>query len=155
MLALRQVLVATDFSECSDRAVAQARELASRFGATLHVLHVVTEPMREMWSSYAPGAEFLEIVHRLEAEACRRIERQMAASGVQPGRPVISTAWGDAAEQILKYAASRRIELIVCGTHGRHGWDHVMMGSVAERLVRLAPCPVLTVHAAERGESAA
>jgi nucleotide-binding universal stress UspA family protein len=86
-------------------------------------------------------------VQRLEGEACKEIGQLSALADVQPGRLVVATVWGDASEQILKYAATHRIDLIVCGTHGRHGWDRVIMGSVAERLVRLAPCPVLTVHA--------
>jgi len=86
-------------------------------------------------------------VQQLEGEACKEIGRLSALADVQPGRLVVATVWGDASEQILKYAATHRIDLIVCGTHGRHGWDRVIMGSVAERLVRLAPCPVLTVHA--------
>jgi nucleotide-binding universal stress UspA family protein len=119
------------------------------------VLHVVTEPLHEVWECYAPGSDFLDTVRRLEGEACRQIEKLNAVSQAQPSRVVIATAWGDAAEQILRYAASHQIDLIVSGTHGRHGWDHVIMGSVAERLVRLAPCPVLTVHAAPAREVAA
>lgn len=147
MIALKHVLVPVDFSECSEAAVTQARAFADRFGATLHVLHVVTEPLHEVWATYAPGADFLDTVQRLEGEACKEIERLSALADLPPGRLVIATVWGDASEQILKYAATHGIDLIVSGTHGRRGWDHVIMGSVAERLVRLAPCPVLTVHA--------
>jgi nucleotide-binding universal stress UspA family protein len=147
MIALKRVLVAVDFSECSEAAVIEARSFADRFDATLHVLHVVTEPLREVWATYAPGSDFLGTVQRLEGEACKEIKRLSPLEGLPPGRLVVATAWGDASEQILRYAANHHIDLIVCGTHGRHGWDHVIMGSVAERLIRLAPCPVLTVHA--------
>jgi nucleotide-binding universal stress UspA family protein len=147
MIALKHVLVPVDFSNCSIAAVTQARAFADRFDATLHVMHVVTQPLHEVWASYAPGADFLDTVQQLEGEACKEIGRLSALADIQPRRLVVATVWGDASEQILKYAASHRIDLIVCGTHGRHGWDRVIMGSVAERLVRLAPCPVLTVHA--------
>jgi nucleotide-binding universal stress UspA family protein len=147
MIGLKHVLVAVDFSECSEAAVIEARAFADRFDATLHVLHVVTEPLRQIWATYAPGADFLDTVQRLEGEACKEIERLSPLADLPPGRLVVATAWGDASEQILKYAATHRVDLVVCGTHGRHGWDRVIMGSVAERLVRLAPCPVLTVHA--------
>jgi nucleotide-binding universal stress UspA family protein len=60
---------------------------------------------------------------------------------------VVATAWGDPSDEVLKYADCHDIDLVVCGTHGRRGWNHFMMGSVAERIVRLARCPVLTVHA--------
>jgi nucleotide-binding universal stress UspA family protein len=147
MMALKHVLVPVDFSDCSIAAVTHARAFADRFDATLHVLHVVTGPLHQVWATYAPGADFLDTVQRLEGEARKEIERLSPLADLPPGRLVVATAWGDASEQILKYATAHRSDLIVCGTHGRYGWDRVIMGSVAERLVRLAPCPVLTVHA--------
>jgi nucleotide-binding universal stress UspA family protein len=116
---------------------------------------VVTGPLRDVWATYAPGADFLDTVQDLEGEACKEIGRLSALADLPSGRLVVATAWGNASEQILRYAAAHHIDLIVCGTHGRHGWDHVMMGSVAERLVRLAPCPVMTVHALRREAAAA
>lgn len=155
MIALKNILVAVDFNAASNAAADHARSLADLFDATLHVLHVVTEPLHEVWECYAPGSGFLDAVQRLEGEACRQLDRLAAVAEAQPGKVIVATAWGDAAEQILKYAAAHRVDLIVSGTHGRHGWEHVIMGSVAERLVRLAPCPVLTVHAAPATEVAA
>ena len=147
MIALKRILVATDFSECSDAAVEQGRALAATFDASLHLLHIVTAPLHEVWACYAPGGEFLTVVRNLDVEARTRLE-QVAASGKFPrDRVVVATAWGDPSDEILRYAREHQIDLIVCGTHGRRGWDHVVMGSVAERVVRLAPCPVLTAHA--------
>jgi nucleotide-binding universal stress UspA family protein len=146
MIALKKVLVATDFSEASQAAVEYACSVAGAFDASLHVLHVVTAPLHETWASYAPGADFMESVARLCSTARSRTEMMMRASS--PQCPVvIATTWGDASEQILKYVESHTIDLVVCGTHGRRGFDHLVMGSVAERVVRLAACPVLTVHA--------
>ena len=147
MIALKDIVVAVDFSECSDAAIERARLLAEQFGARVHLLHVVDEPFHDMWANYAPGSDFMAVVADLEADATRRLDR-IAQNRLRSTLHVVATAWGDPCAKILEYAGRLNADLIVCGTHGRTGWDHVMMGSVAERLVRLAPCPVLTVHAA-------
>jgi nucleotide-binding universal stress UspA family protein len=146
MIGLKRVLVPTDFSETSDAALKYGVELAGAFGAVLHVLHVVNKPMHEAWAGYAPGTSFLLVVEHMETEARRRIEERVSKEDVATGRTVPATVWGDASDQILEYAIAHHIDLIVCGTHGRNGWDHFMMGSVAEKIVRKAPCPVLTVR---------
>jgi universal stress protein A len=147
MIVLKHILVATDFSECSDAAVEQGGTLAAAFDAYLHLLHIVTAPLQEVWACYAPGAEFLTVVRDLDVEARKRLEQLVAFGALPRDRVVVETAWGDPSDEILKYAREHQVDLIVCGTHGRRGWSHLVMGSVAERLVRLAPCPVLTVHA--------
>jgi nucleotide-binding universal stress UspA family protein len=146
MISLKRVLVGTDFSHTSEAALTYGVELAESFGASLHVLHVVTEPLHEAYACYAPGAGFLDVVDRFKAEAQKRLELLVAPAAIAAGAVVLETAWGDATESILKYAREHDIDLIVCGTHGRSGWDHFTMGSVAEAVVRRAPCPVLTVH---------
>ena len=146
MIALKRVLVPTDFSETSEAALQYGVSLAGTFGATLHVLNVVNGPLHEAWSGYAPGTSFLSVVDRMEADARTRITELVPKEDVATGRTVPATVWGDAKDQILKYANDHHIDLIVCGTHGRRGWDHLVMGSVAEGLVRQASCPVLTVH---------
>jgi nucleotide-binding universal stress UspA family protein len=143
-----RILVATDFSEASGVALEEGRQLAATFSAKLYLLHVVAEPLREAWIGFTPGPQFVEWCERLEADARVRLERGVPQQDVADGRIVVATAWGDPADEILRYAASHDIDLIVCGTHGRRGWNHALMGSVAERVVRFAPCPVLTVHAA-------
>ncbi len=147
MIALRTVLVAMDFSEAARAALERARALATTFGASLHVFHVVTEPLGEPWSGYVPAAQFIETVERLQAEAQDRLTDYLSLEEWRNLRVVVATAWGDPSEQILEYAEAHGVDLIVCGTHGRCGWNRVLLGSVAERVVRLAPCPVLTVHA--------
>jgi nucleotide-binding universal stress UspA family protein len=147
MITLKNILVATDFSECSDAAVEQGRALAAAFDASLHLLHVATAPLYEPSAGYAPGEEFVHIVRRLEAQGLQRLDRVATTTRLPKNRLVLATAWGNAADEILKYAREHHVDLIVCGTHGRRGWDHLLMGSVAERVLRLAPCPVLTAHA--------
>ena len=147
MITLKNILVATDFSECSERAVEEARALAKGFDARLHMLHVVTEPFHEVWAGYAPAVDFVGILKKYHADARRRLESVCPHKEVTSGRVVIATAAGDPVDEILRYAQAHDVNLIVCGTHGRHGLEHVLIGSVAERVVRLAPCPVLTVSA--------
>ena len=143
MIALEQILVPVDFSDCSYAAIERAGAIGRRLWRALHLLHVVTDPIHATWAGYAPGTDFLNVVDELGRSARRQLEELVSrhgSSNVQDA--VIATAWGDASYEILKYAATEHVDLIVCGTHGRSGLDRAMMGSVAERLVRLAPCPV-------------
>jgi nucleotide-binding universal stress UspA family protein len=149
MIGLKQILVPTDFSETSAAALTYGIALADTFGATLHVLHVPDEPLHESWA-YIPGECFQDAMASLEARTLRRIEESLPKKAVAAGQTVAAVASGDASEQVIKYAVARQIDLIVCGTHGRRGWNHLMMGSVAEKIVRTAPCPVLTVQHPER-----
>jgi len=146
MINLKHVLVATDFSEPSDAACAYARELAIRFGATLHVIHVV--------QTVPPGAFGMEgyivigpqLQKEMEDDARQRLDELVMDS--DHSGPAIATAVivaSSPASAIIGYAAAHRIDLVVLGTHGRGALAHVIMGSVAETVVRLAPCPVLTV----------
>jgi universal stress protein A len=146
MIALKNILVATDFSECSVAAVRQGSALAAAFDASLHLLHVATAPLHEPWAGYTPGAEFVHLIRRVEAEGRQQLEKAAGSTDLRAEQVVLATAWGDPADEILKYATEHAVDLAVCGTHGRRGWDHLIMGSVAERVLRLAPCPVLTVH---------
>ena len=146
MITLRNVLVATDFGGASRAALEEGRALALAFGASLHVLHVVSEPLEEVWAGYASAAAFIDTLEHRQAQAQRRLEAIVPNDELAAGRIVVAVAVGDPSEQILAYARDHAIDLIVCGTHGRRGWDHLLMGSVAERIVRLASCPVLSVH---------
>ena len=150
MIILKHILVATDFSEASDAACAYGRELASRFGATLHVLHVV--------QTFPPGAFGTEgfsvigpeLQQQMEDDARRRLKDLVLDSDSGPAiTPAVVTAAAPAAA-IIEYANEYRVDLIVMGTHGRGAFAHLLMGSVAERVVRLAACPVLTVKHPER-----
>lgn len=142
MIDLKQVLVAVDFDEMSNVALNYARSLARTFGARLHVLHVMENPfMRPMAND----------PHAIEAGITRRLLDTLTDEDrtVLHAVPVLRTS--DApAEEIVKYAQAEQIDLIVLGTHGRPGVAHFLMGSVAEKVVRTAPCPVLTLRHPER-----
>lgn len=151
MLTVKNILVATDFSECSEAALAYGRALARQFTARLHVMHIVETSMA---GSFEVGGYVTAIPAiqaeleesegaRLEAVVSDEDRRDLAAKTelvmLQPP-----------AQAIVEYAAHERIDLIVVGTHGRRGLAHMVMGSVAETVVRKAPCPVLTVRHPER-----
>jgi len=150
MIGLKQVLVPTDFSDTSAVALTYGVALAGTFGAMVHVLHVADEPLHEPWAGYIPAECFQEAIGHLEAHALHRIEEMVPKEQIAAGRTLRAVVWGDAREQVIAYAVAHDIDLIVCGTHGRRGWNHLLMGSVAEHIVRTAPCPVLTVQHPER-----
>jgi nucleotide-binding universal stress UspA family protein len=146
MIVLKHVLVATDFSEAADAALAYGRELARTFGATLHVLHVADDVYVRLGGD-AYTAVLPELQRDVEATARKRLNQLLIDNDPQPLpiKPVVITA-SATPKAIVDYARSERIDLVVVGTHGRGGVAHLLMGSVAERVVRTAPCPVLTVR---------
>ena len=149
MVTLKNVLVATDFSEPSEAALLYGRELAARFGATIHVLNVapVMDTMAAAnYVAIAPGLQ-----QEIEDDARRALHRLLIDTDRSgpPSIPVVLTASSPAAA-IVDYARHHEIDMIVLATHGRGPLTHLVLGSVAERVVRLAPCPVLTVRRPER-----
>ena len=127
-MRIREILFPTDFSAASAAAGRTAADFARHFGAGLHVLHVVPSG----FDVKVPRAALEDAVAALGAGLT---VTQLVESGV-------------AAPAIVAYARAHRIDLIVMGTHGRTGFSHVLLGSVAEAVVRRAPCRVLTVPAA-------
>jgi nucleotide-binding universal stress UspA family protein len=150
MIALRTVLVATDFSETSEVALRYAKALANAFGASLHVLHVVQEPFAQPWAVEAYGFSLATLQDEWVREAKARIETTLTPDERASYRAELVTRLGHPVVEILKYANEQAVDLVVIGTHGRGPLGHMVMGSVAERIVRKATCPVLTVHHPER-----
>ncbi|HET6955543.1 MAG TPA: universal stress protein [Vicinamibacterales bacterium] len=150
MIALKNILVATDFSEPSDAALAYGRALARTFGATLHVVHVVDNVSTLVYGAEVYAVPMPELREEIENAARKQLADLLVDNDRPPlpVRPVLLTANAPAAA-IVDYAKGERIDLIVVGTHGRGGMAHLLMGSVAERVVRTAPCPVLTVRRPE------
>jgi nucleotide-binding universal stress UspA family protein len=151
MIRIKNILVATDFSECSDSALTYGRALAHRFGARLHVLHTV-----EIMPPDVVGmGGFVSAVPQLQADlekgAREQLDRVLTAEDRRELAGVTVLTTGETpAQAIDEYAAKSNIDLIVIGTHGRKGLSHLVMGSVAEKIVRTAPCPVLTVRHPQR-----
>lgn len=146
MTAIRRILFPTDFSEQSKAAERLACELAGQFQAELHVLSV----LEDAYFLAPEPSSMLMLPPNLFAEAKKQIEESVAKVPSEEwsrGKQVVrATRIGSAYSEIVKYANEHKIDLIVIGTHGRTGLMHVLLGSVAERVVRHAPCAVLTVR---------
>ena len=144
MVRFETFLVPHDFSDDAEAALEAAVELARRLGARLHLLHVYQQPV-DVLSPYGVAIQ-PNVGPELRAAAQGRLQ-QLAAriSGV---RVELHVAEGPPALAIAEQAQSLGADLVVMGTHGRTGLRHLLLGSVAERTMRTAPCPVLTVKAA-------
>src|SRR5437762_4071522 len=147
MIALKNILVATDFEDAAETALTYGRTIAQTFGATLHLLHV-TDDVRVA----ATAAEFyvpFDPTLQAEVDEAARIRLESLVIDSEGRGPRTKTAIRTShvpAAVVVEYARESNIDLIVMGTHGRKALAHLLMGSVAERVVRTAPCPVLTVH---------
>ena len=145
---VNRILVPTDFSETADAALAYAKDLATKLGASLHLVHVFTDPYAVAACApevYAPVPA--EVRERALEEVRERLFERLDANEEQRFRGSCGVVRGLIAPHIVEYAASQDIDLIVMGTHGRRGVAHLLLGSVAEHVVRTAGCPVLTVRA--------
>jgi nucleotide-binding universal stress UspA family protein len=147
MIALKKILVPTDFGEAADAALNYAQALARNFGATIDVLHVVEDVSSRMFASEVYVAVPQSLQKDLEEAARKQLEHRLIDNDPKPlvMRPVLVTS-NLPAPTIVNYAKETGIDLIVMGTHGRGAMAHLLMGSVAERVVRLAGCPVLVVR---------
>ena len=150
MIALTHVLVPTDFSDTSEVALRYGKALAGAFGAALHVLHVVQEPFAQPWAVEAYGFSLSTLQEDWVRDAAARLEHTLTPDERTAYRAETLTVLGHPVVEILNYAEAHPIGLIVIGTHGRGPLGHMVMGSTAERVVRKAPCPVLTVRHPER-----
>jgi nucleotide-binding universal stress UspA family protein len=145
--SLNRILVPVDFSAHSEKAIRYATTLANKFGAHLSLLHVIEDPfITGAWQAEAFIPNIPELLNDLIKAAEKRMAEQkqkLAADGSVVETVVIT---GRPASAIVEQASAGTFDLIVMGTHGRTGLSHALLGSVAERVVQKAPCPVLTVH---------
>jgi nucleotide-binding universal stress UspA family protein len=146
MITLKTILAPTDFSESSKFALNHAKALAERFEASLHLLHVLPDPHAQAWSIEAAGVPVDELQTRWGQEAKQRLDEALTAEEHRSLRTVTETRVGHPFLEIIRYAKAHDVDLIVIGTHGRGAIEHMLLGSVAEKVVRKAPCPVLTVR---------
>ena len=148
MLPVRTILCPTDFSEPAEAAIAIAAELAGHFASELVLLHVVAPPTPVAAEpAFAPGAGFDQVAH--QGLLVRNAEERLRALGdrLAPGaRLRARVSVGRPGPTILAVADRETASLIVIATHGRTGVRRLLFGSVAEKVVRHAPCPVLTVR---------
>ena len=144
-----RILVPTDFSPASDAALVYAHILAAQFGASLQLLHVVDDPGASsdfVADGAAPAAGGVR--EELLTHARERLAHVLGVADRGHFHTSADAVLGMAAPAIVDYARATAASLIVMGTHGRTGLAHLIMGSVAEHVVRTAPCPVLTVRQA-------
>lgn len=146
MVPMRNILVPTDFSEPAAAAVQYAATLAREFGGTVHLMHVVPEPYAYPWGTELSTLPLADILAQTAESAKERLDKLAAELGLPAGRAMTHTAVGTPVDQVLSYIADHHIDLVVLGTHGRGMVGHLLLGSVAERVVRRSPVPVLTVH---------
>ncbi|HVJ68905.1 MAG TPA: universal stress protein [Caulifigura sp.] len=143
--AFRRVLVPTDFSDCSELAVTEGASWSARFNAELHLLHVVEDNSPSVAETSRSHPVFQTYYQELLRGGEKRLsEATVAGLPAEAIRRKVEV--GDPIDKINRYAAEQGIELIVMGTHGRQGPSRWLIGSVAERVVRSAPCPVLVVR---------
>ncbi len=143
---IKKLLFPTDFSEFSKAAEKSACDLADEFGAELHVLHVLHDlrlTMPQTAAALLIPPQVLEDVINVAEEEIQKTPPTAWASGKQVVRVV---RIGSTYDTIVQYAKDNAIDLIVMGTHGRTGLPHILLGSVAERVVQHAPCSVLSVR---------
>jgi nucleotide-binding universal stress UspA family protein len=151
MILLKTILVAIDFGPASTAALTYGRELASSFGAQLLVTNVAGNVLTRPYAG-GDGISFVDpaLQRTLEADARSRLELMISNEDrAQRRARAIVLASNSPAAAIVEYAEEEDVDLIVIGTHGRGGVAHLLLGSVAERVVRTAPCPVLTVRQTE------
>lgn len=143
MSMIKKILVPTDFSPCSAPAEDAAEELARKLGAALSVLHVIddTPYLLNDVGGYIPAQELAYAEETAHATLSKRVE-QLKQAGCTASS---SVAHGSPAQGIVQAAQQLGAELIVMGTHGRRGFRHLLLGSVAERVARSATVPVLMV----------
>jgi nucleotide-binding universal stress UspA family protein len=151
MIAIKNVLVATDFQEAAGSALEYGRNLARTFGATLHVVSVVDN----LWALMATDFPHAQNVGRLQADLDSEARARLDALVTDDDRRTLQARGVALTDQspasaIVDYAAENAIDVIVMGTHGRGRVGRWLLGSVADRVVRTAPCPVLVVRHPER-----
>lgn len=156
MASIKKILCATDLSNDCRSALAMACEWAKRFGAELHLLHVVAGLSNPYPYLGPPFNEAMSWETMIRQKAHTALDAWPLPEGFATLNVVRELRSGSPVTHIGEYAKEKGIDLIVMGTHGRSGFSHLLLGSVAENVVRRAPCSVLTVRPSERkaaGES--
>jgi nucleotide-binding universal stress UspA family protein len=143
---LKTIVVGTDFSVCAARALSFAVSLASSQGAKVHVVHVLVEPVQAF--DVAGALPYLDVSTQKDWETATQ-KRLAAAVASAEKRGVDASSeflWGRPSDAIIDSAKRAKASLVVLGTHGRNAFEKLLIGSTAERVVRLCPVPVLTVR---------
>ena len=147
MLPITKILCPTDFSEPSYRALEAANELARRFNAEIILIHILSPVFVYPSVAITPGISTTSDISDVDRDEMAFKSLAMTLKDKVPesikSRSIMGK--GNPAEEIVRSAKEEKIDLIVIGTHGFTGWRHLILGSVTEKVVRLASCPVLTI----------
>ena len=147
MLPLEKIICSTDFSEPSFEGLKAADELAGHFGAQVILLHAIA-PMPTMPGIGAPtGFHIPPVLKDMEGKAAEELERIKAEKMNRGSDTRTMVIYGKPADEIVRIATEEKADIIVIATHGQSGWKRLISGSVTERIVRMASCPVLAVPA--------
>jgi nucleotide-binding universal stress UspA family protein len=144
---MRLIMHPTDFSPASRPAFTQAVATAKEHGAEVLLVHVVASIIPLMGDGYVSPKVYDDMVRASRTDAQQKLDRLIAAAKKAGARARGMLLEGVAWEQLVRTAKARKADMIVMGTHGRTGLTRLFLGSVAERVVGSAPCPVLTVRA--------
>jgi nucleotide-binding universal stress UspA family protein len=123
--------------------------MAEAFGASLHVVHVMEDLLAHAWAAEVYVSSMPQLRDEIEKESRQRLEGLLTGSDRKTFRAEVALLAGNPFLEIIRYAKANDIDLIVMGTHGRGPIAHMLLGSVAEKVVRKSPCPVLTVREAQ------
>lgn len=148
MKEFKTVLFATDFSESSIYAFEYARDLAKKYQALLLVVHVINEPV-DLRGFYVPHISFETLEEEIEQGARKMMDKFCRVHLADYDHYQTFIIPGIPYDEIIKKAEETAADLIVMGTHGRSGLDHVLFGSTAEKVVRKSPVPVMTIRYSE------
>jgi nucleotide-binding universal stress UspA family protein len=145
------ILFTTDFSDISEYAFEYAYTLAKKFDSRLVIMHVINEPV-DLRGFYVPHISFDSLEEEISDAAEKMMAKFCADRLLDLPKHETVVASGIPYEEILRKVDEEDVSLVVLGTHGRAGIDHLLFGSTAERVVRRARCPVMTVRPPERKE---
>jgi nucleotide-binding universal stress UspA family protein len=145
VLSIKRILCPVDFSEFSDKAYDYAASLAHHYGAKLFLEHIV-QPLTSAYPYYAFPDSWNDVYWNLDAHADAELKKLVKAGHWNGVQPDLIVQQGPVSASILAFAQAQSVDLIVMGTHGRQGLDRLAVGSVAERVLRNAACPVLVVR---------
>jgi nucleotide-binding universal stress UspA family protein len=148
MIQLKRILVPTDFSAPAGIALRYGCAFVETFDASLHLLHVIMDPflIPPAGEGYLPPPDYPQHLERVARE---QLEKLLPLEWRKQHSVALTCVHGTPFLEIVRYAKEHQMDLIVMGTHGRGVIAHMLMGSVAEKVVRKAPCPVLTVRPQE------
>ncbi len=140
----KKILCPVDFSEFTKEVIAYAADISKRYGAELHVLHVIPNlTYFTPYESFLTPENLVAIEKNIQDDVDRDFKKVLGRVDIDVRKAVRT---GVAFVEIIDYAKTEGIDLIVMGTHGRSGIEHILIGNVAEKVVRKSPCPVMTIR---------